>query len=107
MLQQAEAIREQLIAWRRDIHAHPELGFQEHRTARLVADTLESFGIEAQTGIAKTGVVGYLGEGHPIIGIRADMDALPILEANAVAYVSQNAGAMHACGLPTALHDGG
>jgi amidohydrolase len=98
MLQQAEAIRDQLIAWRRDIHAHPELSFQEHRTARLVADTLEGFGIEAQTGIAKTGVVGYLGEGLPVIGIRADMDALPILEANAVPYASQNQGAMHACG---------
>lgn len=98
MLKQAEAIREQLVAWRRDIHAHPELGFQEQRTARLVASTLESYGIEAQTGIAKTGVVGYLGEGAPVIGIRADMDALPILEANNVPYASQTLGAMHACG---------
>ncbi|MBX3015051.1 MAG: amidohydrolase [Caldilineaceae bacterium] len=98
MLKQAEEIREQLVAWRRDIHAHPELSFQEHRTARLVADTLEGLGIEAQTGVAKTGVVGYLGEGTPVTGIRADMDALPILEANAVPYVSQNPGAMHACG---------
>ncbi len=98
MLKEAEAIREQLVAWRRDIHAHPELSFQEHRTARLVADTLEGFGIEAQTGIAKTGVVGYLGDGLPVIGIRADMDALPILEANDVPYVSQTNGAMHACG---------
>jgi len=98
MLAEAKALREQLVAWRRDIHAHPELSFQEHRTARLVADTLEGFGIEAQTGVAKTGVVGYLGEGHPIIGIRADMDALPILEATEADYVSQNPGAMHACG---------
>ena len=98
MLEQAKAIHEQLIAWRRDIHAHPELSFQEQRTARLVADTLESYGIEAQTGVAKTGVVGYLGEGKPIIGIRADMDALPILEATGAEYASQNAGAMHACG---------
>lgn len=98
MLEQAKAIHEDLIAWRRDIHAHPELSFQEHRTARLVADTLEGFGIEAQTGVAKTGVVGYLGEGEPIIGIRADMDALPILEATEADYASQNPGAMHACG---------
>lgn len=98
MLEQARAIHEQLIAWRRDIHAHPELSFQETRTARLVTDTLESFGIEAQTGVAKTGVVGYLGEGGPIIGIRADMDALPILEKHETEYISQNLGVMHACG---------
>jgi amidohydrolase len=98
MLEQAKAIQEQLIAWRRDIHAHPELSFQEHRTARLVADALEGFGIEAQTGVAKTGVVGFLGEGKPVIGIRADMDALPILEVNETAYASQNPGVMHACG---------
>jgi amidohydrolase len=98
MLEQAKAIHEQLIAWRRDIHAHPELSFQETRTARLVADTLEGYGIEAQTGVAKTGVVGYLGEGRPIIGIRADMDALPILETTGAEYASQNPGAMHACG---------
>ncbi|MEZ4862812.1 MAG: amidohydrolase [Caldilineaceae bacterium] len=98
MLAAAKAIQDQLVAWRRDIHAHPELSFQEVRTAKLVADTLEELGIEAQTGVAKTGVVGYLGEGKPVIGIRADMDALPILEANAVPYVSQNQGAMHACG---------
>jgi len=98
MLEKANAIHDQLIAWRRDIHAHPELSFQETRTARLVADTLEGYGIEAQTGVAKSGVVGYLGEGKPIIGIRADMDALPILEATGAVYASQNAGAMHACG---------
>lgn len=98
MLEQAKAIHDQLIAWRRDIHAHPELSFQETRTARLVAETLEGYGIETQAGVAKTGVVGYLGEGKPIIGIRADMDALPILEAHETEYISQNPGAMHACG---------
>jgi len=98
MLEQAKAIQDQLIAWRRDIHMHPELGFQEQRTARLVADTLEALGIEAQTGVAKTGVVGYLGEGSPVIGIRADMDALPIQEAHDVPYASQTPGVMHACG---------
>ena len=98
VLEQAREIHPQLIAWRRDIHMHPELSFQEHRTARLVAETLEEMGIEAQTGVGKTGVVGYLGEGSPTIGIRADMDALPIQEENDVPYASQNPGVMHACG---------
>jgi amidohydrolase len=98
LLNRAEAMRDQLVAWRRDIHAHPELSFQEHRTARLVADSLTDMGIEAQTGVGKTGVVGFLGEGSPVIGIRADMDALPIQEANDVPYRSQNPGVMHACG---------
>ena len=98
MLKQAQALAKQLVAWRREIHAHPELSFREHGTARLVTETLESFGIEVQSGVAKTGVVGYLGEGSPIIGIRADMDALPIHEANDVPYKSQNPGVMHACG---------
>ncbi len=98
MLNKAKAINDQLVAWRRDIHAHPELSFQEQRTARLVADALEGMGIEAQTGVAKTGVVGFLGEGSPVIGIRADMDALPIFEENNVPYASQTPGVMHACG---------
>ena len=95
---QAQQLADQIVAWRRDIHMHPELGFQEQRTARLVADTLAEFGIEAQTGVGKTGVVGYLGEGRPVIGIRADMDALPIEEENDVPYRSQTPGVMHACG---------
>jgi amidohydrolase len=94
----AQQLADQIVAWRRDIHMHPELGFQEQRTARLVADTLAEFGIEAQTGVGKTGVVGYLGEGSPVIGIRADMDALPIQEENDVPYRSQTPGVMHACG---------
>ena len=98
MLDKAKAINDQLVAWRRDIHAHPELSFQEQRTARLVTNELEAMGIEAQTGVAKTGVVGYLGEGSPVIGIRADMDALPIDEENNVPYASQTPGVMHACG---------
>ncbi|MCB0116234.1 MAG: amidohydrolase, partial [Caldilineaceae bacterium] len=79
-LARAQAMQDQLVAWRRDIHAHPELSFQENRTARLVVDTLSDMGIEAQAGVGKTGVVGFLGEGRPVIGIRADMDALPIDE---------------------------
>ncbi len=98
MLNEATALSDQLVAWRRDIHMHPELGFEETRTARLVADNLAAMGIEAQTGVGKTGVVGYLGEGGPVIGIRADMDALPIFEENDVPYVSQTPGVMHACG---------
>jgi amidohydrolase len=98
LLQRAQQMSDQLVAWRRDIHMHPELGFTEQRTARLVADTLAEMGLEVQTGVGKTGVVGFLGEGEPTIGIRADMDALPIDEANDVPYRSQTPGIMHACG---------
>jgi amidohydrolase len=99
MLNQAQAIKEELIRLRRDIHQHPELSFQEFRTAQLVADTLAELGIEAQTGIGRTGVVAHIGPGDgPVIGIRADMDALPIRQKNDVPYRSQNEGVMHACG---------
>jgi hippurate hydrolase len=93
----------ELTAWRRDIHAHPELGFEETRTAALVAARLEAFGIEVHRGIGRTGVVGVLRNGSSArtIGLRADMDALPILEANTFAHRSRHAGRMHACG-----HDG-
>lgn len=98
ILEQARGLQETMVAWRRDIHMHPEISFQEYRTARLVAEALHEMGIEAETGVGKTGVVGRLGEGRPVIGIRADMDALPIHEANDVPYRSQTPGAMHACG---------
>ncbi len=98
LLEHTQRIEEQLIAWRRDLHQHPELGFEEVRTATLVADTLRSFGIAVQTQVGKTGVIGTLGSGHPVIGIRADMDALPIQEANDVPYASATPGVMHACG---------
>ncbi|MCB9115236.1 MAG: amidohydrolase [Caldilinea sp.] len=98
ILMQAQAMADQLTAWRRDIHMHPELSFQEERTANLVAGQLAALGIETQTGVGKTGVVGYLGDGGPAIAIRADMDALPIQEENDVAYASQTPGVMHACG---------
>ena len=89
--------------WRRDIHAHPELGFQETRTSDLVASKLKAFGIEIHRGLGKTGVVGTLrvGTSPRTIGLRADMDALPIEEANTFAHRSTHAGRMHACG-----HDG-
>ncbi len=88
---------------RRDFHRHPELGFQEFRTAEIVARDLKEMGYEAQTGIAKTGVVALLkGENPgPTLMLRFDMDALPILEQTAAPYASQNPGVMHACG-----HDG-
>jgi len=100
MLQQANLLTDELIRLRRNIHQHPELSFQEFRTAALVADTLgEIGGYEVQTGIGKTGVVAQIGPGDgPTIAIRADMDALPILEKNEVSYRSQNSGVMHACG---------
>jgi amidohydrolase len=97
-LDRARALKDQLIAIRRDLHAHPELFFQEVRTAQRVVETLRELGIESHTGIARTGVVAYLGAGKPRVALRADMDALPILEANAVPYKSQNPGVMHACG---------
>lgn len=98
MLERARALQDQIVAWRRDVHKHPELGFQEHRTAQLAASTLRAMGLRVETGIGKTGVVGYLGEGRPAVGIRADMDALPLQEANDVPYASQTPGVMHACG---------
>jgi hippurate hydrolase len=93
----------EFIALRRDIHQHPELAFEEHRTAALVADKLEGWGYVVERGIGGTGVVGTLvrGQGSKRLGIRADMDALPIDEATGLAYASAHAGVMHACG-----HDG-
>jgi len=98
MLERAHEIHEQLIAWRRDFHMHPELGFQETRTAARVAEILESLGYRVRRGVGRTGVVADIGSGAPMIAIRADMDALPILEVNDVPYVSKNKGVMHACG---------
>lgn len=94
----AHELEAQIIAWRRDFHAHPELGFQEFRTARVVAQALSDLGLEVVTGIGKTGVMAVIGEGSPVVAIRADMDALPIQEANEVEYASQHPGLMHACG---------
>lgn len=91
------------VALRRDIHMHPELGFEEHRTSQLVAERLREWGIEVHTGIAGTGVVGVLrsGAGARTIGLRADLDALPLQEENRFAHRSRHDGRMHACG-----HDG-
>lgn len=99
-------LHDDITAWRRDIHTHPELLFDTHRTGALVADKLRAFGCDrVVTGMAKTGVVGVIhgknGGAGRVIGLRADMDALPIEEATGAPYASQTPGVMHACG-----HDG-
>ena len=103
IIPQLAADKDIMSTWRRDIHAHPEIAFEEHRTAQLVAEKLREFGLEIETGIAGTGVVGTLtkGRGNRAIGLRADLDALPIQEANKFAHKSTHPGKMHACG-----HDG-
>lgn len=107
----ADKIEAKCIAWRRDIHEHPELGNRETRTAKLVADHLRSLGLEVKEGVAKTGVVGILrgDKPGPCIGLRADMDALPIVERVKIPFASkvkstyngQDVGVMHACGHDT------
>ncbi|MDP6165596.1 MAG: M20 aminoacylase family protein [Gammaproteobacteria bacterium] len=97
------ADQQEMQDWRRDIHTHPELGFDEVRTANKVAQLLEGFGLEVHRNVGNTGVVGVLqrGTGEVAIGLRADMDALPIQEANDLAYRSVHDGVFHGCG-----HDG-
>jgi amidohydrolase len=103
-------LQSDIAAWRQDIHAHPELLYEVHRTAALVADKLKEFGCdEVVTGMGRTGVVGLIKGRKPVapgqevrtLGLRADMDALPLTEVTGLAYASQNPGVMHACG-----HDG-
>jgi amidohydrolase len=106
--QAADKVEPKVIAWRRDIHQHPELGNREVRTAELIAKHLQSLGIEVQTGVAKTGVVGILKGGRPgpVVALRADMDALPVTERVDLPFASkvktqyngQEVGVMHACG---------
>jgi len=98
MLKKAQSIHDKLVQWRRQIHRHPELGFQELQTAQLVAETCRQLGWRVKTFVGKTGVVAELGEGKPCVGLRADMDALPIQEINDVEYASEIPGVMHACG---------
>ncbi len=100
------ALQEEVAGWRRDFHAHPELGYEVHRTAGIVAAKLREFGCDEVTeGIGKTGVVGIIhgrkGAGGRVIGLRADMDALPIEEETNLPHRSTISGKMHACG-----HDG-
>src|SRR5215471_8160148 len=92
----------EMTTWRRDLHANPELGFEEYRTSEFVARKLAEFGCQVHRHVGRTGVIGVLQTGNgPSIGLRADMDALPIEEANDVPYRSRSPGRMHACG-----HDG-
>ena len=102
-LPEIEAFADDLTAIRRDFHMHPEIGFQEHRTAGIVADLLERWGITVTRGIGGTGVVGVLDGTRPgrTIGLRADMDALPMEEQTNLPYASRNPGVFHGCG-----HDG-
>ena len=97
------AFQDEITAWRRDIHAHPETAFEETRTSAFVAEKLETFGLPVHRGLAKTGVVGTLkvGDSNRAIGLRADLDALDIMEENTFAHASTHPGKMHACG-----HDG-
>ncbi len=97
------ALAPEIGEWRRDIHAHPEMGFEETRTSAIVAEKLRSFGVEVHTGIATTGVVGVLRNGNSgrVIGLRADMDCLPMTEETGAPHASTTPGKMHACG-----HDG-
>ncbi|MEQ8357121.1 MAG: amidohydrolase [Kiloniellaceae bacterium] len=99
----SEELSQQMTAWRHDLHRHPELGFEETRTARLAAERLRAAGLEVHEGVGGTGVVGVLrrGNGPGSIGLRADMDALAIAEENTFDHRSRHPGRMHACG-----HDG-
>ncbi|MFC3677644.1 M20 aminoacylase family protein [Ferrovibrio xuzhouensis] len=103
LIDEIVANKAQLTEWRRDLHMHPETAFEEHRTADFVAKALESFGMPVHRGLAKTGVVGTLkaGKGNRAIGLRADMDALDLIEMNEFAHKSTHQGKMHGCG-----HDG-
>lgn len=100
VLDTIHAFRKELDEIRRDFHAHPELGLEQHRTAAIVADKLETWGIEVHRGVGRTGVVGVLrrGDGGASIGLRADMDGLPIVEQTNLPYCSRSEGRMHACG---------
>jgi hippurate hydrolase len=97
-----DKLSSEFVGWRRHLHAHPELAFEEKITAAFIAAKLRDFGLEVHEGIGGTGVVGLLRRGNgPMVGLRADIDALPIVEATGLAYASQTEGKMHACG-----HDG-
>ena len=102
LIEEIKQFHDEMTSWRREIHQYPELGFEENRTSDFVAKKLKEFGIEVYRGLAKTGVVGKISNGDgPSIGLRADMDALPLEEKNSFVHASTYPGKMHACG-----HDG-
>lgn len=98
VLEMAEALKPQLLEIRRKIHRHPELGFKEIKTAKVVATVLDQLEIGYRSGVARTGVIAEIGQGEPIIALRADMDALPITERTGLPFASEVPGLMHACG---------
>ncbi len=98
LLGEAQGILPELSSWRREIHRWPELGFQEERTAALAESVLTGLGWRVRVGVGRTGLVAELGEGEPIVALRADMDALPIEEATGLPFSSERRGLMHACG---------
>ena len=93
-----EMLKERLVALRRQIHANPEYGFKEFQTAALISKTLNELGATVREGIARTGVIAEIGQGYPIVAIRADMDALPLAEATGLEFASRVPNMMHACG---------
>src|ERR1700732_5309736 len=103
VLDEIERNHEEMVSWRRDLHAHPELGFAETRTSAVIQERLRSFGVDALHSLNGTGVVAVIHgrDGDDAIGLRADIDALPIAEQSGVPYASTSPGVMHACG-----HDG-
>lgn len=100
VITEIESFKDDIVTWRRDFHAHPEIGMQEERTSGIVAELLNEWGIETHRGVGKTGVVGIIEGKAPgrSIGLRADMDALPIEEKTNLPFASMNPGVMHACG---------
>jgi len=99
IIQLARSRHETMRSWRRTIHRYPELSFTEDRTTALVNATLLDQGLRTETEVARTGVIGHIeGEARPVVGLRADMDALPITEANGFDFDSTRPGLMHACG---------
>lgn len=97
-LDEAKTLQNEIVELRRYLHAHPELSFHEHETAKLAADKLSTLGYKVKKGVGKTGLTADIGSGKTTIAIRADMDGLPIEETNSTGYQSKNAGVMHACG---------
>ena len=98
VLQKAKTLSPLLVEIRRQIHRHPELGFEEFETSKLVCATLDRLGIFYRSGVARTGVIAEIGQGKPVVALRADMDALPITERTGLPFASQVPGLMHACG---------
>ena len=106
LIRELELAKKKMTSWRRHLHQNPEIAYEEMQTSDFVANKLQSFGIEVHRGLGKTGVVGVIhgqdsgGNTSSSIGIRADMDALPMDEQTNLAYASTHANRMHACGMP-------